>query len=116
MTVEETTFIINCYHTVIEANKFPFFNENIFPIFKVEQHIKAHASRKATYSKFKFKIMIFFLLLVLVPDISQMKGKQFYFTQLNRYGYHSQKDEKSLTYIFFFIFAQIKIVGSLLPL
>ena len=32
---------------------------NIFPIFKVEQHIIALVSRKATYSKFKFDIMIF---------------------------------------------------------
>ena len=33
---------------------------NIFPIFRVEQHIIALASRKATYSKIKFDIMIFF--------------------------------------------------------
>ena len=33
---------------------------NIFPIFMVEQHIIALASRKATYSKFKFDIIIFF--------------------------------------------------------
>ena len=30
---------------------------NIFPIFKVEQHIKALASRRATYFKFKCDIM-----------------------------------------------------------
>ena len=34
---------------------------NIFPIFQVEQYIIALASRKVTYSKFKFDIMIFFV-------------------------------------------------------
>ena len=44
----------------IKAKKNPKMN-NIFPIFKVEQHIIALASRKTTYSKFKFDIMIFFV-------------------------------------------------------
>ena len=44
-----------------EAKKNPKMN-NIFPIFKVGQHIKALASRKATYSKFKFDTMIFIVL------------------------------------------------------
>ena len=68
-------------------------NEYIFPIFKVEQHIIALASRKVTYSKFKFDIIVF-LNMVLVLDISspcfhtnlkvlyfaQLEGKQRYFS------------------------------------
>ena len=34
---------------------------NIFPIFKTVHHIIALASRKATYSKFKFDMRIFFV-------------------------------------------------------
>ena len=58
---------------------------NIFPIFKVEVHIKALASRKATYSIFKFDMMIF-LFMVLVLDISSLcfhkNLKGLYFPQL----------------------------------
>ena len=35
---------------------------NIFPIFKIGQHINALASRKATYSQFKFDTMVFIVL------------------------------------------------------
>ena len=44
---------------VPKAKKYVFFPIDIIPIFKVEEHIIALASRKATYSKFKFDIMIF---------------------------------------------------------
>ena len=38
---------------------------DIFPIFQVEQLIKALALRKTTYSKFKFDIIIFFFVLAI---------------------------------------------------
>ena len=45
---------------------------NIFPIFKVGQHIKALASRKATYSQFKFDTMIFIVLGVGANNITSL--------------------------------------------
>ena len=40
----------------LKEKKFP------FPIFKIGQHIKAIASRKATYSQFKFDTKIFIVI------------------------------------------------------